>query len=406
MERYKEQIRTAFHQVLRFAFGLPNSIDALDNLQKVLDDTPPSVADALSVDVEGLSRTILELKETSGQTSLFPENEEEAMKSEAKKSLPHLISMIPREHLMPNHKLVNELTRDLVGAGETHIRVSPKNAKQPSHITCNLAYDTEKIQLSCCRPLSEYDRNVYDAVTSLYVGGDPSHIMTPAMVYRAMTGMSDTEDPSPQQIKAVTDSLNRLSCIRAEVDCTMELKARRIALNLEGYVRSGWIGTYLLNTTSIRVEAGGKEYRAYKIEKAPILYAYSKALNQVLSVPSHMLDIKAVESAGLIAANDRISNTEGRIAIKGYLLRRIEGMKNPKNKLLSRSISLQSYEKDGRHHAGLYEIAGKVEPSKTEAARIRGYVDSALSFWESGGYIKGYTWKKSGRKIIGIEIQI
>ncbi len=63
----------------------------------------------------------------------------------------------------------------------------------------------------------------------------------------------------------------------------------------------------------------------------PVLYQYSSLLNEVLIVPSSSQNIRAVDENGSITDN-RVSNTEGRIQIKGYLLRRIEGMKG-KNSL-------------------------------------------------------------------------
>ena len=406
-ERYKEQFGEAINGVTRFLFRLPDSEEAPLVLLKLLGEMPPEIAADLSIDIETVAQELQKIKESikqDGQISLFPEDEDEAVKEEATKTIEHLLSTIPKQHLIPNHKLMNVLTKDIVGAGQKTIRVSSANAKKQIPVICDLAYDEKKIQLDSRLPITEYDRNVYNAVTSLYVYGDQSHVVTPAMVYRAMTGMNDAEKPSPQQIGAVTRSLNRMSCIRVRLDCTEELRSRRIPHNLDGYIRAGRIGTYLLNTKDYFVEAGGKKMWAYKIEEPPILYRYSKALKQVLSVPASLLDIKAIDAAGQITGN-RIANTESRIAIKGYLLRRIEGMKNQKNNLDNSSIALQSYERDGKHHAGLYEIGGNATPSTREAVRIRDYVTAALDYWKAEGYIKGYVWIKSGKKIVRLEIQ-
>lgn len=403
-EQYRAQYKEAGNRIVQHLFlQEPPPDDELNRLQETLDGIPPAIAAELDIEFVKTALQIVRANaERTRQISLFPEGEDNT-ETTSGKVFKHLMSMIPREHLMPNHKLANEITKDLVGAGQTYLKVASNKSKKPIPIICDLAYDEEKIQIVSRRPLTEYDRNVYNAITSLYVGGDPSHIVTPAMVYRAMTGMSATEKPTPQQIDAITKSLDRMSCIRVRVDCTQELNARRMALNLGGCIKAGHIGTYLLNTKDCYIEAGGKVLRAYKIEEAPILYSYSKELNQVVSVSSHLLDVKAVDAkTGQITG--RIANTESRIAIKGYLLRRIEVMKNPNNKQVSHNVSLLSYERDGRHHAGLYEIAGNAAPTTKDATRIRSYVSAALDYWKTEGYIKGYAWIKRGRQIVSVKI--
>jgi len=339
------------------------------------------------------------------QTSLFSRYEDSnRLKGEVLNALPRLQSLIPQKHLIPNNKLTNALGADIIGVGKVAISVSKPKAKQPIDIICNLNYEGEKVKLAGRQNFTEYDRNVYNAVTSLFVFGDQSHIVTPAMVYRAMVGMGETENPSPQQIGAVTRSLDKIRFIRAVVDCTEEFKQRRISLNGE-YVTNGIIDTYLLNASAIQIQAGGRAVRAYKIDKTPVLYAYSRALNQVYTVPAALLDIRAVDSKTGKATTSRICNTESRIQVKGYLLRRIEGMKG-KNALKNDVISLLSCDKEGKHHAGLYEIAGDATPSRIVAKRVRDYAEDVLKFWKAKKYISSYCFTKSGQQTTGIKITL
>jgi len=316
--------------------------------------------------------------------------------------LPHLQSVIPQKHLIPNNRLANLLTSGIVDAGKVAIAVSRPRKKPPVDLICSLIYEGERLKLAGRQTFTEYDRNVYDAVTSLYVFGDPSHIMTPASVYRAMTGMGDMEGPSAQQIAAVTRSLDKIRFIRAILDCSQELRRQHVSLDGES-ITSGLIDTYLLNASVVQVRAGGRVIRAYKMEKTPILYAYSSALRQVYTVPASLLDIRALDPDTGQASHIRVKNTESRIQVKGYLLRRIEGMKG-RNALSSRVIAFRSYDRAGKHYAGLYEIAGSPDPDRKTAARIRDYAALVLDYWKAQAYIRDYSFLKTRQQTTGIEI--
>ena len=122
-----------------------------------------------------------------------------------------------------------------------------------------------------------------------------------------------------------------------------------------------------------------------------------------MTVPADLLAIKEVDKKGVY--NSFVPNTESRIQVKGYLLRRIEGMKG-KNALNSNIISLTSYDKDGKHHQGIYEIYGKPEPSTKDATIIRSFISDVLDFWIAEKYIKGYSFMKEGKKFVGVKIDI
>lgn len=322
---------------------------------------------------------------------------------DAQSTIEHLKSVLPEKFVMPNNKLAN-MAKGLVDAGAFNLIVSRKGAKKRIETACLLTYEgDENVKLSGKQSFTEYDRNVYNAVSSLYIYGDQSHIVTPAMVYRAMTGMTETENPSPAQIDAVTRSLDKMRFIRARINCTDELRARRITLNSK-QINSGEIDTYLLAADLITVSAGGQVVKGYRILKEPILHEYSEAVNQVLTLPSSLLDIKELDSEGTITTRS-LPNTESRILIRGYLLRRIEGMKG-KNGLKNDTISLYDYLRDDTTHQGLYSIAGRAEPTRTEAQRIRDDAEKMLAYWKAVGYIKGYTMQTEKKKITGFKLSV
>ena len=299
---------------------------------------------------------------------------------EVRAALPQLSSIIPQKHVMPNNKLANSLTKDIIDAGAIDLVVSGRG-KTEITTRCILSYEGDNVKLSGRQPCTEYDRNVADAVTSLFLYGDPSHIITPATVYRAMIHSTGTETPSPQTLGAVTRSLDKGRFVRVQIDCTQELLRRNASLNGE-QITGGKVDTYLLPLEKIEVMAGGKKVTAYKIIKTPVLYDYARLTKQVLTVPAKLLDVP------------NASNTEQRISIKGYLLRRITVMKGKtaqSNRILFEKI---------------WDAAGKPDPSPKEAQRIREYTFTVLDYWKKERYIKGYKAIKEGKTYTAVEIQL
>lgn len=329
--------------------------------------------------------------------------------ADAQEIIEHLTSVLLEKYVVPNNKLANTMTRGIIDIGRITLEESRRGAKKLVETTCILTYEGDNVHLSGRQPFTEYDRNVYNAVSSLYVYGDQSHVVTPAMVYRAMTGLTDSEKPTAGQLAAVTRSLDKMRFIRARIDCTEELKMRRITLNSK-QINGGEIDTYLLTADAIKVQAGGQTVRAYRIIKTPILYEYAAAVKQVLTLPASVLDVKeisemTVDGAKKLTIGARLPNTESRILIKGYLIRRIEGMKG-KNGLSNPVISLYDYERDGETHQGLYSIAGKADAKDLEAKRIRTDVEKMLAYWAATGYIKSFEAQTQRRKITGYIITV
>ena len=315
------------------------------------------------------------------------DNVSDITSEQVRAALPQLASIIPQKHLIPNNKLANSLTKDIIGAGLIELDVGRK--KDDILTRCILSYEGDNVKLTSRRSFTEYDRQVADAVTSLYEYGDKSHIITAATVYRAMVHATETETPSPQQIEAVTQSLDKLRFVRVQIDCTEELMRRNIDLN-GSQITAGKIDTYLLTLDKMEVIAGGQKVVAYKVIKTPILYEYSRLTGQVITVPAALLDIRDKTGA-------KIPNTERRIAIKGYLMRRISIMKSQNSKNQSRHIIFES----------LYnEICDASELSRRDQQLIREYVSLVLDNWKREEFIKDYEELTKGKKKIGVEIKI
>ena len=78
-----------------------------------------------------------------------------------------------------------------------------------------------------------------------------------------------------------------------------------------------------------------------------------------------------------------------------------------------RSIVFASYDKDGEHHAGIYEKSGLPNPDKTEAKRIRETTFALLDLYSGKAtglrgdpLIRGYSVTMRGKSIYGVEIDL
>lgn len=310
---------------------------------------------------------------------------ETALEIESASAVSHLFSAIPQSHLIANNKLSNTIA-DVLQQGETGIDliVSKQGKKEITSLSV-LTYEgnNDKIQITGRQPYTEYDRNVNNAAASLYAQGVTA--FTPAMLYRAMVNLTDAESPSKEQIAEVEQSLDKQRFIRARIDCTDELNQRGITFDGRK-ITSGKVDTYLLAMRKIEVEAGGQRVEAYKMMEQSIIYDYSSLIGQVLTVPASLLSITE--------GGQRVRNTKQRIAIKGYLLRRIEVMKGKTGARQSRHIMFDT----------VYEMIGEADATRQGKERTRKYIFTVLDYWQDQGYIKGYSKLNQGKAITGVEI--
>lgn len=331
----------------RIVFGEWNTF-----LQTVIED----------IEGQGTEKTIQKLKK--GLTENWEKNS---------KKLEALKSIIPENYYIANNKLANEITKDFTNQGEIELAVI-KQKKKGEVITYNsLTYEGEHIKITGRREFTAYDRTVHNAVCTLYEAGNEE--ITPAMVYRTMTGMTEAEKVSPQAIKAIEESIDKSRFTRLRVNFENEARARIFD------VEKAEIDSYLLAAEFVTVIAGGQKIDGYKVLRKPVLYAYAQLTKQIISVPLEILDTR-----------EATRNTEEIISIKEYLIRRIEIMKYGKN--MSNRI---------KYDAIFLEV-GIENPVKQKSERLRNSIKSLLKLWKKKKYIKNFIEYKEGRSLKGIEI--
>lgn len=261
--------------------------------------------------------------------------------------------------------------------------------KKNIFITVNLYADEN---LSISNPnITLYDAAVMDAVYTLYVSGTKA--FTPEMIVRTMSG-NMTQDVTPQKSGAVTRSLNKLTMVRIAIDCTEELIARK-------QIKPGQtaqLKSYLMPLREIEVKLGNQKIaRGYQLIEEPVLYSYAEKVKQIVNVPRSLLETKG-----------DLSDTDEVVVIKRQLIKRIEAMKNPKNKVMSKKISYEWYDKNTDSMKGFFHELGYSKEDfsnwRKKKSNIHHIITTLLNSYVKDGYIKSFNKVKEGNSINGVEI--
>ena len=338
----------------------------------------------------------------------------------------------PKYYTSPNSTLVNALQAldgkgEVIGAGPMDLPVL--NIGRPDEVTiyvnATLLDNSDNVKITG-KPFTEYDRAVHDAVISLYDDrlkkGQPA-IMTVDMVYRAMTHKQDTEFVSPQQKEAVARSIDKMrSSISVCVDASEEARRRKATWEgkpVESFKREG----FLLSADRISITAGGEAVDAYLIQGCPLLLAHARMTGLLLTVNGKMLDIRALDDNKQIT-DVSLPNNEKRIAIKAYMLRRIEIMRSDEKKAAraySRHLKLtagnaaaaadpkESAKKYNRRSRcilleSVFAAAGITNKNTKTSSRT--YICQILEYWKAAGFIKDYSLRKKGKTVDAVLIEL
>ena len=145
---------------------------------------------------------------------------------------------------------------------------------------------------------------------------------------------------------------------------------------------------------------------------------------QLLTVKSSLLDIKEVDATGK-ATETRIANTDSRIVIRGYLLRRVAVINHDHK---AAADALRKYNERRRHNKDLpakqledftkqtpvilfdtvFSETGITTKDRGQLAEYRKYAAAVLDYWTAEGYIDGYSLQRKpgkGNPITGIIIE-
>ena len=331
--------------------------------------------------------------------SVAPNLDEETIRNEREellKKLPIMHASIPERHLIPNNKLMTALQKgDLFNQAVDLIVLNPG---QKNEITTAVKVTYRKDGAYLPTNYTEFDRSVMDAVLSQYEYGSGNGIFTPQLIYRTMTYKKDSESPSPKQIDAIVNSIEKMRFMELDIDATDEMrewmKGRHLAFD-ENKVQTKWKG-YLLPANAVEVELQGKNVKAYQMIQEPPIYSYAKARKQILTCDARLLNIHPVDENGKIS-DYALPLTEKRIEISSYLLRRVLIMQYDKKNHINKQSCMILLE-------SVFGDVGLSELSRNSSMDYRNFITQVLAYYKAVGFIAGYEEKRQGRKIVGFEI--
>lgn len=293
-----------------------------------------------------------------------------------------LSSIRPKTAIINNSLIANKLQEieQVTQSNDVLAEVSvDKGGKGKVTVAAFLRFDDANIEISG-KQLTTYDKTVFNAICTLYEAGNAC--FTLSMVYRAMNGLTNTEniDKNRGTLEPIRASIERGILKRIKINATEQIKHFYPAIQKFDYEN------YFLPLEKIIVRNNDRIEECYKFLVVPPLYEYSKNIKQVISVDIRLLDSrKAVKNSPEVAI------------IREYLIQRIEIEKNKNT-----DIFCIKYDT-------LFQKAGVdiTNLDKTHKKRKRDNVKKLLqNHFLKLEYIKGFTEYKEGRNFEGIEIML
>lgn len=351
------------------------------------------------------------------------QDSEIAPNDELSEAIQTLQALKPLAHIMPNNSLMNEIVRKpAINAGPFDLVVSTEKGRRKEITNYTIInYDPGDSGITITDPkLSEYERQVSDAVISLWMEAKRQNmppVFTVDMIYQSMPGGG--ERPQPAQRAAITRTIEKLRRLHIFMDATEEMRKRR---------KIGSNATFTMDAFYFQVDRAVYKARnsrqavtAYKMESAPIMLTYSQMTGQLLTVQARYLDIRKVKT-GLVSS-EVIPATAGRQAMIGYMLRRIAIMrhdeeaardawrqyvKNRKKELDFTEKPPEAFRKQSRIilFDTIFTEAGTATESRTQTMENRNFCFDVLEYWQASGLIKGYSEQRNGKKITGFSVMV
>lgn len=275
---------------------------------------------------------------------------------------------VPVHAVKTQDQVSNFITKNVLDAGEQLLELE-KKGKIRSQIRTKVSFSYEGIDILAKKDFGLFDQEVHDAVVSLYLASNK--FISPAMVYRAMTGKTNSESINADKLKEIEESIDKCMFSRLSIDASEEAA-------MYGYAEAVYSGN-LLSAEKVSVIMGGHKVVAYKLLIEPLLYRYAKTCKQVTAV-----DIKLLDTP--------VKKTNDIIVLQGYLLRKVESMKSDRN--CGRMILFDD----------IYKVLNVSKEQRVQTKRIRDSLYSILQYWIDNDYISRYETVMKGKGFYGITL--
>ncbi len=287
-------------------------------------------------------------------------------------------TIYPVTFLTPTDKVSNlAFSNELTGGQKQKVAMERRGRKKQITTLASINFDNlnGSVQIKGRKELTAYDREVHDAIITLYVDGVNEYI-TPQMIYQVMTGNPNAY-LNPKQAEAISESITKCMYSRLIIDASEEAKAYGFdSFKYDGSLISGERVTASLNGTVVE---------CLRILRTPVLYEYANKKNQI-----GRFDIKLL--------NSPINKTEEIITLQGYLYRRILSMKGSSN--LSKTIVYDTV------YNQIDVKAASPGALRKKKSKVRDQIKKILDYWKQEEFIAGYVENKRGKRIYSVTIRL
>lgn len=253
------------------------------------------------------------------------------------------------KNYMANAKVVNEL----IDRPITELAQVRQSLDVGQNVTVLVELDLEAgIELSSNHDFTYFDKAVFDAICTRSEAGDRTFTIN--TIYRTMHNYDSSRNPTDIRREEIMNSIRKMNQIKVSADMTDHvksyLKKDKDYSHLSDDEIDRMVGFYkignepLIDYRTVEAQIQGAKTEAIYLVREPFLYTYSKQIRHVMSVPSELLNLN-------------LNMTVDRIAINSLLIKRIEKMKNQKEKSKHKQIA-----KRWRtiRFDGIYEAVAKV----------------------------------------------
>ena len=252
------------------------------------------------------------------------------------------------------------------------------NANKECFVYVNMSIEaSDDIKLTAVP--TTFDKAVLDGVNSIYDSGQVAFTAKQVanLLYHGnnLTGSGI----SPNQIGAVTKSINKLRNIEISIDWTEHARMKGLPEGVK-YTRKEHIIPARVETLT----KGKNVLEWYTLLEEPPLYSYAKQVKQINSVPIGILNIP------------QLKMDDEKVALRNYLIEQIGIMKNPNNPKYSRNITINKL----LTYAGI-NVDGITKQVRSKKIKS---IEAILQQFKAEKWIKGYEFKKEGRTLYAIEI--
>lgn len=290
----------------------------------------------------------------------------------------NILTKTPKTWITPLGKVI-DLAFDgegrLYDAEPILVKINSRKSKKEILSAANLNFDDRRIQITGKKELTSYDREVHDAIVTLYVGEGNEYI-TPQMIYRTMTGNKNIR-LMPKQKNTIINSIEKMMYSRIKIVASQQ------ECEAYGFDEFSYDGA-LLFAEKLTATLNNNILEAYHLLREPVFYTCANKKNQI-----ERLNIKLLDSP--------VNKNKENIILQGYLYRRILAMKNSKK--MKPVIVYDTVYK-------YLDIQAVSEASlRNKKAKIRKTIKKILDYWKEQNFITSYAENNCKNEIVSITIR-